>query len=225
MRQLRPLFEEQARATPFTFLVISSGFGHRVLLTRTPVRTLAELRATKLWVYDLDEVEQAQLSLMGASLVPLPIDDAGRAYEAGRVDGFVSIPWAAIAYRYGVKARYFTDLSSMFLPGCMLMSRDTLSGLDDESQKAVLDAGAHVEARFARIGRKDHAEMLERAFPRAGLEAVPMSAAFRAEFLEAARAASARLGPRLAPLPLVRRVSIILAAMRADTTRTAREVR
>ena len=222
MRQLRPLFEEEARGTPFQFLSVSSGFGHRVLFSRDPVRSLAELRAGHFWVYDLDELEQAQLGLMGINVVPLPIDEAGRAYDGHRVDGFVSIPWAAVAYRYGVKARYFTDLHSMFLPSCMIVSRDAYASLDSDGQRALNAAGAHIEARFERLGAKEHADMLVRAFPREGLRAVPMDDSFQKEFLEAARAASARLGPRLAPLPLVRRVSAILTEMRGGGTRTAR---
>ena len=138
MTRLRPLFDEEARATPFAFLALSSGFGHRVLFTRTPVRTLADMRAERIWVYELDEVERAQLALMGMNVVPLPLDQAGHAYDGERVDGFVSIPWAAIAYRYGVKARYFTDLSSMFLPGCMIVSRAAVSQLDGDAQNSAL---------------------------------------------------------------------------------------
>src|SRR5512142_987171 len=33
LRRLRPLFEEEAQSTPFMFLALSSGFGHRVLFS------------------------------------------------------------------------------------------------------------------------------------------------------------------------------------------------
>jgi TRAP-type C4-dicarboxylate transport system substrate-binding protein len=220
--KLRPLFDEEAAATPFAFLAISSGFGHRVLFSRTAVHRLADLKEQRYWVYDLDEVEKEQLALMGANVVPLPLDQAADAYDHGRVDGFFSIPWAAVAYRYGVKARYFTDLDSMFLPACMIVSRPVFDRLGGEAQRALINAGAEVEARFARLGRQQHDELLDRVFPREGLQAAPMSAEFRREYLAAARAASARLGPRLVPLPLVRRVNGILEAARARAKETAR---
>jgi TRAP-type transport system periplasmic protein len=222
MDKLRPLFEEESRATPFAFLAISSGFGHRVLFSRTPVHSLAELRQRRYWVYDLDELERAQLTLMRANLEPLPIDQAIPAYDAGRVDGFFSIPWAAVAYGYGVKARYFTDLDSMFLPACMIVSRPVLDRLDGETRRALVDAGVRVEARFARLGRQQHDELLDRVFPKEGLRAGPMSAAFKEEYLEAARAVSARLAPRFVPLSLVRRVNAILATARAHAQGDAR---
>jgi TRAP-type C4-dicarboxylate transport system substrate-binding protein len=222
MQRLRPLFEEEAAGTPFRILAMSPGFGHRVLFSREPVRSLADLRKGRWWIYDLDELEREQLALMGVTAVPLPIDEAAHAYDGGRVDGFVSIPWAAVAYRYGVKARYFTDLHSMFLPACMIVSRAAFDGLDKEGQDALVAAGAHIEERFKHLGKREHSEMLERAFPREGLRAVPMSEQFQKDFLEAARTASAHLGPRLAPLPLVRRVNAILAEMRAGGVRTAR---
>jgi TRAP-type C4-dicarboxylate transport system substrate-binding protein len=220
LRRLRPLFDDEARATPFTFLALSSGFGHRVLFSREPVRTLDELRSGRNWIYDLDEVEGAQLALIGADLLPLPIDQAGRAYDSGRVDGFFSIPVAAVVFRYGVKARYFTDLRSMFLPACLIVSRAVLERLDGDTQRALGEAGERLSVRFARLGRLEDAEILGRVFPREGLRAMPMSDAFRREYLEAARAANARLG--LVPLPLVRRVNGIVAEMRAGAAPSAR---
>ena len=222
MGKLRPLFEEESRATPFAFLTISPGFGHRVLFSRTPVHRLADLKQQRYWIYDLDELEKEQLALMGVNVLPLPLDQAADAYDARRVDGFISIPWAAVAYRYGVKARYFTDLDSMFLPACMIVSRPVFDRLSGVAQRALVNAGAGVEARFARLGRQTHDDLLDRVFPREGLHAVPMSDEFRNEYLTAARAASARLGPRLVPLPLVRRVSALLEAARTRAPQTAR---
>ncbi len=220
LQRLRPLFDDEARATPFAFVALSSGFGHRVLFSRQPVRTLAELRQGRRWIYDLDEVEGAQLALMGTELVPLPIDEAGHAYDDGRIDGFFSIPAAAVVFGYGVKARYFTDLRSMFLPACMIVSRATFDGLDGDGQRAITAAGQRLAARFAHLGKTQDAELIGHVFPRQGLRAVPMSDTFRREFLEAARAASARLG--LVPLTLVRRVNAILTEKRAGASRTAR---
>jgi TRAP-type C4-dicarboxylate transport system substrate-binding protein len=221
MRRLRPVFDEESRATPFMFLGLSSGFGHRVLFTRTPQQSLAELRARRFWVYDLDQLEREQLRLMGVTLVPLPIDQAGRAYDEGRVDGFFSVPWAGVAYGYAVKARYFTDLDSMFLPACMILSRATFDRLDDEAQQALLAAGARIEERYEELGRQQHADLLTRVFPREGLRPAPMSPEFRKEYQEAARAASARLAPRFVPLSLVRRVNAILAELRGQPTGAA----
>lgn len=222
LQRLRPLFEEEAQTTPFMFLALSTGFGHRVLFSREPVRSLAELRAGRFWIYDLDEIEQAQLALMGVRVLPLPIVEAGRAYEERHVDGFVSIPWAAVAYRYGVKARYFTDLHSMFLPACMILSRSAFGALGGDAQRVLIEAGARLEARAEQLGLHEHGELLDHVFPREGLRPIPMSGSFHEQFCETARAASAHLGPRLAPLPLVRRISAILAELRAGQLRAAR---
>ncbi|HXU71574.1 MAG TPA: TRAP transporter substrate-binding protein DctP [Polyangia bacterium] len=220
LQHLRPKLDEETRATPFVFLALGTGFGHRVLFSREPVRTFAELKTARNWSYDLDEVERSQLALMGIKLLPLPIDQAGAAYDQGRVDGFLSVPAAAVAFRYGVKARYFTDLHSMFLPGCLIISRPTFESLDGDAQRALKDAGDRLAERFNRLGRQQEDEMLSRAFPREGLRAVPMSDEFRREYLEAARAASARLG--LIPLPLVRQVNTILAEARAPPRAAAK---
>jgi TRAP-type C4-dicarboxylate transport system substrate-binding protein len=181
---------------------------------------MAELRTGRYWHYELDEVIGTQLSLMGVHMVPLPIVGAGPAFDEGRVDGFFSVPYAAVVYRYGVKSRYFTDLSSMFLPGCVIVLRSAMAELTADEQRTLRDAGARLEARFAKIGKQQDEEVLSRVLPQQGLRAVPMSPAFRRQYLSAARAAGARLGPRLVPLTLVRRVSAIVEETRTPHART-----
>ncbi len=221
LRQLRPIWEAESERTPLLLLAVSSGLGHRVLFSRRPVRTLQELRKSAYWIYELDEVEREQLPVMGVNIVPLAIPQAGRAYDERRVDGFFSVPAAAVYYRYGVKAKYFTDLQSMFLPGCVIFSRQEFAQLGEQEQRVIREAANRLGERIAIAGSKQDQDLLTRIFPEQGLRPVPMDAAFQRDFVEAARVASARLGSRLIPLDLVRRVSTIVEAIRAGHRRSA----
>jgi TRAP-type C4-dicarboxylate transport system substrate-binding protein len=223
LRRLRPLVDEEFEKSPFMLLSLTSGLGHRVLFSREPVRSMEELRAGRYWYYDLDQVVGAQLSLMGVHAVPLPIARAGPAFDQGHIDGFFSVPYAAMAFRYGVKAGYFTDLRSMFLPGCLIASRRAMAELTDDEQRMVREAAdVRLGTHFARVGNQQDEELLRRVFPQQGLRAVPMSAAFRREYMNAARAAGIRLSPLLVPLTLVRDVVDILNEMRTTHTRADR---
>src|SRR6478735_5153238 len=51
-----------------------SSFGTAVFLTRTPVRSMADLRKGRYWVWDLDELLPPQLEAMGIHVVRLPLD-------------------------------------------------------------------------------------------------------------------------------------------------------
>ena len=59
-----------------------------------------------------------------------------------RVDGFIAIPTAALAYQWSAQARYFTPLRVGFLPGCMVMANAALDALPIEQQQALRHAAA-----------------------------------------------------------------------------------
>jgi hypothetical protein len=85
-----------------------------------------------------------------------------------------------------------------------------LEDLGDEDREALQRAGAALGRRFARMGRDQDHQLIDEVFPRHGLVPVPMSPRFREQLLGAARAAGDRLGPRLVPAALVRRVAAFL---------------
>jgi TRAP-type C4-dicarboxylate transport system substrate-binding protein len=215
LRRLRPRFEEESRNTPFVLLGEAS-IGHRVLFTRTPVATLAELRRGRYWVYDFDDVMRSQLPLMGVNIVPLSFNQAAPAYDERRVDGFFSIPAAAVYYRYGVKARYFLDLGGMNIPGCVIFSRPLYNTLSAHEQKVLREAAERLGTRITLDGHKQDQDLMERIFPEHGLRPVAMNDAFRREFVETGLAANARLGGQLVPLDLARRVAAITSEVRAE---------
>lgn len=207
---LRPDIERDFRNTPFTLLTLGSGFGHRVLFSRVPVRSMEDLQRGRFWVYAYDEVERAQLAEMGIRLVPLDPSEVARAFDEGRIDGALSVPQAAMEFGYATKARYYTDLKTAFLPGCLMVDTRALEDLGDEDREALQRAGAALGRRFARMGRDQDHQLIDEVFPRHGLVPVPMSPRFREQLLGAARAAGDRLGPRLVPAALVRRVAAFL---------------
>ena len=63
---------------------------------QTPVRSMEELRKRKLWIWNLDVVWRARWPTSACRSVPLPVDEAGRAYDEGRVDGLLALPSAAL---------------------------------------------------------------------------------------------------------------------------------
>jgi len=214
LRLVQPNVEEDFQNTPFELLTLSTGFGHRVLFSRDPVRSLEEFKRGRYWVYDLDEVERTQLPLMGVRLVPLPIEQTAPAFDQRRVDGFISVPGAALLYRYSAKASYFTDLHSGYLPACMIVSKRTMSRLSERGQKAVREAGARTGPRFDLIGAQLDAELLQSGFVHQGLSQLPMSPAFRKSWRETAVTASEKLGQRLVSRALMQKVSEFLERQR-----------
>src|SRR5258706_14417945 len=126
---------------------------------------------------------------MGIKAVPTPVEDAARAYDDKKHDGFLSIPSAALAYQWSTQAHYFIDLHAGFLPGCLTISNAAFDGLPLEAQRAVRQASARFIAHFAEIGREQSDQLVNGLFEKPGLHKIDPSPAFREEFFATAQKA------------------------------------
>jgi TRAP-type C4-dicarboxylate transport system substrate-binding protein len=205
--KLRPLVDKEFLASGFTSLGVGSGFGETILFTRTPVRTLAELRHLRLWLWDIDDVPKQQLAAMGITPVPTPLSEAGRAYDQGKSDGFLTVPTGALAFQWSTQARYFSELRAGFLPACVVLTNAAYDALSVDEQRALQKAADRLIARFDELGVSQDLALLGGLFERQGLHRVPVSEAFRAEFIDAARAAREHQGAKLAPPAVVQKLA------------------
>jgi TRAP-type C4-dicarboxylate transport system substrate-binding protein len=175
---------------------------------------MADLHRGAYWIWDLEHTTQKQLSAMGVELVPAPLPAAARLYESGRVDGFFTVPGAALAFQWSALARYAAPLGYAALPGCALVTQRAFDELPFEARQAMRSAGAKLQARFDDVTETQDAALLGGLFARQGLVSTPVSERFRAEFFGAATEASHRLGAELVPPELLRQATAILTEYR-----------
>jgi|SRR5581483_438515 len=212
--RLLEMIAEEFHASGFTLLGLGN-LGPSDVFSRRPVRTLADLKRDPLWQWDSDDVQRAIVEAMGLRAVPLPLEEATRAYGEGRIDGFLSIPSATLAFQWSVQAKYVTDLQLSYLMGCVAMTNRALDKLTPAHQQIVRSAGARLAARTGDIARQQDEALLGGLFQHQGLVAVPVSPELRAQFFEAARAAREKLGDKLVPAALMARVAKLVDEYRA----------
>jgi TRAP-type C4-dicarboxylate transport system substrate-binding protein len=190
--------------------------GSDMLFTRMPVNSLADLKKARLWYWDLDEPIRAQLLAMGIPAVGTPVEEAGRAFEDKRTDGFLAVPTAALAFQWSAETKYLSQLRLGFLPGCMVVTNHVWDQLTNEERTIVTAAAAKAQAQLEELGRTQDAELLGSLFARQGVKQTTVTASFASEFFEAARAARMSLRDKLIPGELIDRVTGWLAVMRAE---------
>ena len=213
-QKLRPTMEEEAQKSGFALLGVAT-LGQDVLFTRTPVRSLADLRALKLWRWDGDDAGIATARAMGLHVVPTPVHEAMAAMEAGKLDGFMAIPTAALAFQWSTRTRYLTSLRAGHLNGCILVANRAFDRLPIEHQQVVRAAVAKLAVRFEESSRRDDEALVGELFTRQGLKVAAPSAAFRADFFAAAEKARAALSEAVVPHVVIARVLEALAEVRA----------
>ena len=226
LNRLLPTVQTEMQQHGFVMLGGVGNFGSEIFFTREPVRTMADLRKTRLWTWDLDDLWVKELPAMGVRAVALPIEAAAAAYDARQIDGFIAIPTAGLAFRWSAQAKYFTELSAAILPGCLVVSQHALRSLSIEQQNVVQAASAKFMVRFGDLGEAQDESLLTGLFEHQGLERVPLSAELLGEFREAARRAREKtvndmLRRRLVDPALLSEVLSWLADLRADQANQA----
>lgn len=205
MAHLRPLMAQEFSRAGYQLLA-TGGMGFSVLFSRKPVRSLAELKKLRPWLWDLDEVLERQLTGMGVPVVLLPVEAAGRAFDEGKVDSFLALPSAALAFQWSTQSRYVANLRIGYLSGCILVAHRAWDMLSHDDRQVLESAVAKTEMRLDDLSRRTDAMLLGGLLARQGLTALPVSAAFEGEFEQAALRARPAVSA-LMPPGLVERVA------------------
>ncbi len=221
LSRLKPTFDEEFRAAGFVHLS-STALGQEMVLSRAPIRTLDELRKTRMWRWDLDWPAKLTDPELGLKTVSLPLTEGAAAYDDHRVDGFLVIPTAALAFQWYTRAHYLLKLRLALVWGCLVVANRAWDRLPVEHQQSVRSAAVKFALRMGEAGRQIDDALLGGLFEKQGLKTTPVSEALRAEFLSAARTVRDRLGERLIRADLLQRVLVILADYRAEHTQSSK---
>jgi TRAP-type C4-dicarboxylate transport system substrate-binding protein len=211
--RLRKAYDEEFNRAGFVGLFVEP-FGPEVLFSRTPIATMEDLKTRRVWVWGLAETLLGLLRQMGVNVVALPLEQAARAFDEGRVDAFLGVPTAALAYQWIGRVRYFTPFQVALLPGCAIVSQRAFDSISLDSQSALRTVVAKMAVRFDDVGRTQDEQLLDHLLEKQGVKRVTVSDAFRTQFLEQAR--RAREKDSQVPAALVAQVEQWLAEYRAQ---------
>jgi TRAP-type C4-dicarboxylate transport system substrate-binding protein len=186
------------------------------MFLRDRVESFADLQKRAIWTWNDDRVLHRQMELMGLHTVPAAIDQLSNMYDAGQIDGMFVIPTAALAFQWTTRARYFIDLRSSMLPGCLVLSQKAYDQLGFEQQQALTAAAARFAIRFEELGRREEGLLLGSMLEKIGVKKLVASASLRSAFLNAATRALATVDEKTLPRELLNQAVAILRQYRAQ---------
>lgn len=202
LQRLRPRLEEEMRKDGFQLLAVAR-FGEEVIFSREPVRSMADLRRQRFWTWSLDKIWAPTLTMMGVRTLPLPIEEAAAAYDDGRIDGFVAIPTALLAYQWSARARYFVELRAGFLPGCIVMHQRAFDALRMPERQALQAAVAKFIVRFEDLNATQDRVLLNGLLQKQGMHRIAPSERLVADYMAAAEKALRQVGEKAVPAALL----------------------
>ena len=213
--RLLPTLRTQSRANGMVLLATGS-LGTDVVLSRIPIDSLDRLRRLRLWQWDLDQTSVTFTRAMGMHPVPMPVTEAGRAYEEGKTDGFIAVPSAIFGYQWFSQKVYLSQFPFAPLHACALMTATAYERLPTDLREVVETASVKFGLRIGETTRAQDEELLGGLFAKQGVRSVPVSPLLRAQFLDAAHAARDKLGSQLVPRELLLQVQSFLADYRSE---------
>ncbi len=153
MLQLPLLFKDNVQldhvrgqmSDTFTKLLADGGFrlgawgdvGTLYLFTNTPVKAPADLKSTKLWVWDADPISKKIAHVAGVNAVELGVPDVLPGLETGLIDAFTTSPYGSIALQWYAKARYVTNLKLAVGIGGSVITQKAWDSLPADAQQAL----------------------------------------------------------------------------------------
>ena len=213
--RLKPRVDRELDKAGFTNLG-EAGFGTDILFSRTPIRTLDDLKKTRMWTWDLDEVYRLEMPALGMHAARLPLERALAAYDKGDIDGFIGIPSAALVFQWAARARYFSDLRVGYVMGCMVVTNSAFDPLPLEAQRVVHGAAGRLMRQMEDMGQRQDDALMSSLFAKQGAHRIEVSQSFRTDFLDAARSARLKLGSTLTTQALLDEINGWLADYRSD---------
>jgi TRAP-type C4-dicarboxylate transport system substrate-binding protein len=219
MNRLRPTVEQEFKKAGYIYVAATS-LGADMVFSKKPVQTIDDLRAQRIFHWNIDKRGAMLSTAMGMKVVALPIEEAARAFEEDRIDATFIQPGGVLAFQWTNLVKYVLDMPASWTYGCLVISSKTFERLTLEQQQIVRAAGAKAAGRIDSVGEKQDQELLSSVLPRQGIKLVQPAESMRAQYLAVARAAREKLGEQLIDAPTLQSILAMLADYRAEHSPT-----
>lgn len=134
-----------------------TGGGFIYLMSTRPIATQEQLRRTKVWVPEGDNIGRIAFEEAGVSPVPLALGDVYTSLQTGLVETVGNTTTGAVAFQWATKLKVMVDLPVSYTIGILAFDKKALDRVSTEDRAALVAA---VEAAFARLENLNAADDL-----------------------------------------------------------------
>lgn len=128
--------------------------------SKHPIRTLDDLKKSRIWLWQGDPVGIAFFNASGISPVPLPLTDVYTSLSTGLIDTTIAPPLGAIAFQWFTKTPYMSEVPLSNGIGGLLVSRAFFNKLPADLQALLQKTGKQTSARLITETRIDNEKSL-----------------------------------------------------------------
>lgn len=160
--KLMPEFESGFRDNGYELLGWPEvGFIH--FFSKKPIRSLEELKATRIWMWQGDPLGESFSEAAGISHIPLSIIDVYTQLSAshGSIDTVFNSPFGALAMQWHTKLKYASNIPFTNAIGGLVVSNTFFNSLPGDLKTLLKISGVTTGHRINEISRRDNHKSLE----------------------------------------------------------------
>jgi TRAP-type C4-dicarboxylate transport system substrate-binding protein len=146
------------------------------IFSQRPVKSLEDLRQTKLWMPSDDAVTKEIFAALEIRGVPFGVPEVLPALSTGSLDAFFGSPLSTLALQWAAHARYVTSMVIGMATGATVLTKASWDTLGPDDQKIMSEEARTLQADVIKFIREDNAHALS-AMQQKGLIVVPTPAA------------------------------------------------
>ena len=135
------------------------GFVH--LLSKTPIRAVADIKKRKVWRLEGEPITKVLFGKAGVTSVPLSIPDVLLGLQTNLVDVVYASPVAAIVLQWFTRVQYITELPINYSLGAFLLDKRVFDKLDPAHQAILYNTARQIMDEQMRQSRRDNQEALQ----------------------------------------------------------------
>jgi TRAP-type C4-dicarboxylate transport system substrate-binding protein len=161
-------------------------------MSKNEVKSVADLKAQKVWMWGDDGLVRAMYKQLGVSGVPLGVPEVEPNLTTGRINACYSSPLAAVALQWNTKVKFMTSMPMSYAIGATVLKKDVYNKVSKADVDLVAKISKGMQKVLRKQIRKDN-ESSKKTMLRKGVKVSDTPAAMQADFDKAAAAVWAEL--------------------------------
>jgi TRAP-type transport system periplasmic protein len=132
-----------------------SEVGFVYVFTNTPVKTQADMRTVKMWMWEGDPVAEATFTALNIHPIPLSISDVLTSLQTKLIDGVYTTPLAALGYQWFTRVKYMLNIPLADAAGAVVISKKKFDELPADLQEILRRNGKNYMRKLTELIRED----------------------------------------------------------------------
>jgi TRAP-type C4-dicarboxylate transport system substrate-binding protein len=143
------------------------------VFSQRPIKSLDDMRMTKLWMFGDDPVTKQMFQALGLHGVPMGVPEVLPSLSTGNIDAFFGSPLSVVVLQWASHAKYMTSAVVGMATGATVMSKQAWAQLQPGDQKILVEEGRVMEEAVKKLIRQDNDKAMESLKTKYGITVVP----------------------------------------------------